>query len=258
MVAAIILAAGESTRLEGPKALLPFESKTFIRCVVDSLIAGGLSPIVVVLGAHAEVIQPEVAGSNVHVITNHGYRAGQLSSLQRGLEVVREGPATGVLVHPVDHPAVKAETVKALLKYFTALDGMALADAGRTQEAVSILLEALRIDKQNPGTFSYLGNLYAIALGEPAKALPYFKEAVVLNPDAPDGHLNLANTYALLGDYEKAIHSFRREIYYHPGSAAAFFNLGRTYSLMGEEGLARRAFGRASRIGSSQGRVRRE
>jgi tetratricopeptide (TPR) repeat protein len=136
--------------------------------------------------------------------------------------------------------------------------GMALADAGHTQEAVATLLEALRIDKQNSGTFLYLGDLYAIALGDPVKALPYFREGVVLNPDAPNGYLNLGNTYALLRDYEKAIRAYGREIYYHPGSAAALFNLGRTYSLMGKEGLARRAFKSASKIDSSQAQVRRE
>lgn len=136
--------------------------------------------------------------------------------------------------------------------------GMALADAGHTQEAVSTLLEALRIDKQNPATFSYLGNLYAIELGDPVKALPYFRETVVLNPDAPNGYMNFGNTCALLGEYENAISAYRREIYYHPGAAAPFFNLGRTYSLMGKDRLARRAFERASRIDSTQAQVRRE
>ena len=120
MVAAIVLAAGESKRMGSPKALLPFSGKTLIRGVVDLLTAGGLSPIVVVLGAHAELIRHEVAGLNVRVTTNHGYRAGQLSSLQKGLEVVGESSATGVLVHPVDHPAVKTETVRAILKCFAA------------------------------------------------------------------------------------------------------------------------------------------
>jgi len=136
--------------------------------------------------------------------------------------------------------------------------GMALADAGHIQEAVSTLLEALRIDKQNPETFSYLGNLYAIALGEPVNALPYFKERVVLDPDAPNGYLNFGNTFMLLGDYEKAIQAYRREIYYRPRSAAAFFNLGRTYSLIGEKDLARKAFEKASRIDTSEVQARRE
>jgi tetratricopeptide (TPR) repeat protein len=117
--------------------------------------------------------------------------------------------------------------------------GMALADAGHTQEAVSTLLEVLRIDKQNPWTFSYLGNLYAVSLGEPVKALPYFEERVVLDPDAPDGYLNLGNTYALLGDYEKAVHAYQREIHYHPGSSAAIYNLRRTHFLTGKPRLVR-------------------
>ncbi|MDH3251513.1 MAG: nucleotidyltransferase family protein [Ignavibacteria bacterium] len=120
MLAAIILAAGESTRMGSPKALLPFNGKTFIRGVVDLLTAGGLSPIIVVVGAHAELVRHELAGLHVRVTTNHGYRAGQLSSLQKGLKMVRESPATGVLVHPVDHPAVRAETVRAILECFAA------------------------------------------------------------------------------------------------------------------------------------------
>ncbi len=119
MVAAIILAAGESTRMKSPKALLPLNDKTLIRGVVDLLTTSGLSPIVVVLGAHAELIREELAGLNVLVTTNNEYRAGQLSSLQKGLEVVREKSATGVLIHPVDHPSVATETVTKILDRFT-------------------------------------------------------------------------------------------------------------------------------------------
>lgn len=118
MVAAIVLAAGESKRMGSPKALLSFNGKTFIRGVVDLLTAGGLSPIVVVLDAYAEQIQNDVERLKVLVTINHGYRTGQLSSLQQGLECMRRHNVTGVLVFPVDHPAVKAETLKAILDRF--------------------------------------------------------------------------------------------------------------------------------------------
>jgi molybdenum cofactor cytidylyltransferase len=118
MVAAIVLAAGQSNRMGCPKALLSFNGKTFIRGVVDLLTAGGLSPIAVVLGAYAEQVQNEVERLKVHVTINHGYRTGQLSSLQQGLELIRRHTITGVLVYPVDHPAVKAETVKEILSSF--------------------------------------------------------------------------------------------------------------------------------------------
>jgi len=148
MVAAIILAAGESTRMEGPKALLPFKGKTLIRRVADSLTAaGGLSPIVVVLGAHEELIRPEVAQLNVHVVTNDGYRTGQLSSLQKGLEVVRKSPATGVLVHPVDHPAVKTETVRAILKCFAASHALVVVPTYNGRRGHPVIFSAKLFDE---------------------------------------------------------------------------------------------------------------
>ncbi|MCK9410330.1 MAG: hypothetical protein M0R68_14480, partial [Bacteroidetes bacterium] len=112
--------------------------------------------------------------------------------------------------------------------------GMALADAGQTLEAISILLKAQQIDKQNPRTFFYLGNLYAIKLGDPAMALPYFRERVVLDPDAPNGYVDLGNTYAMLGDYEKAMHLYLQELSYRPGSTAAQFNLKKLKEQMGK------------------------
>jgi len=118
MIAAIVLAAGESKRMGSPKALLSFEGKTFIRGAVDMLTAVGLSPIVVVLGAHADEVRPQVEGQGVLVTVNEEYNAGQLSSLQKGLELVRQSPVAGVLVHPVDHPAVNPETIRTLMERF--------------------------------------------------------------------------------------------------------------------------------------------
>jgi tetratricopeptide (TPR) repeat protein len=126
--------------------------------------------------------------------------------------------------------------------------GGALADAGQSEEAIRILLEALRIDRQNPGTFARLGEIYAIRLADPEKALPFFRELVVLDPDWPNAYLNLGNVHLLLGDHQKAIEAYRREIHYRPKSTAAFFNLSKTYEAMGEEELARKAAERAARL----------
>jgi tetratricopeptide (TPR) repeat protein len=136
--------------------------------------------------------------------------------------------------------------------------GIALASSGETGDAITVLQEALKIDRQNPETFSYLGNLYALVLHDPARALPYLRERVVLDPDAKSGYLNLANAYALVGNHDKAVDAYIREIYYRPNSAPAFFNLGKTYSLMGETEMARRAFERASAIDSSLVEATRE
>jgi tetratricopeptide (TPR) repeat protein len=129
--------------------------------------------------------------------------------------------------------------------------GMVLAERGYNDEAVATLEKALRIDKQNPETYAFLGNLYAISLNQPRKALPYFNQRAILDPDIPDVYINLGNTYTLLGDYEEAVKSYQREIYYRPRSVGAFVNLSRVYVVMGRETDAWKALQKAVKIDPS-------
>jgi tetratricopeptide (TPR) repeat protein len=120
--------------------------------------------------------------------------------------------------------------------------GMALVDAGKLEEGRTTLERVLTFDKQNPYTYSYLGNLYAMQLKQPAKALPYFKELMILEPDFPDGNINLGNTYALLNKYGEAAKCYEMELRARPRSVQSYFNLGRVYTLAGKKKEARAAF----------------
>lgn len=111
-VSGIILAAGESRRMGSPKALLLYRGQTFLDTLVG-LFARRCSPVVVVLGAGAEEIQSRAARSATFVV-NPDYARGMTTSLQCGLRAV-PADAEGVLFTLVDHPAVSASTVDALL-----------------------------------------------------------------------------------------------------------------------------------------------
>jgi tetratricopeptide (TPR) repeat protein len=135
-------------------------------------------------------------------------------------------------------------------EYLEAL-GMALAESGETDEAVKLLERSVAIDKQSPSAYSYLGNVYARSLNMPEKALPAFQRLVTLEPDFADGHLNLANTYAMTGNYDEATKEYRKEINAHPASASAYFNLGRVFELKGNKKEARGYYRKALDIDSS-------
>jgi len=99
---AILLAAGESTRMGRPKALLPWGDATLLEYQVDELRAAGVGDIVVVLGHAAEEVRPLVP-AGTRVVLNEAYREGRASSLRTGASALPDS-AGPVVVLGVDQP----------------------------------------------------------------------------------------------------------------------------------------------------------
>lgn len=112
-LAAVILAAGASSRMGRPKALLQFAGETFL----DRLIAcfdGIAEPTVVVLGFNAGAIRTGIARAlDAHIVVNPDPSRGMLSSLQCGLAALPKD-VDGVFFMPVDLPAVRRSTIEQL------------------------------------------------------------------------------------------------------------------------------------------------
>ncbi|MGH7825436.1 MAG: nucleotidyltransferase family protein [Candidatus Binatia bacterium] len=122
MIVAVILAAGESSRMGRPKALLPIEGVRFIEKIVTSLRATKVGKIVVVLGHNAGEMRERIADLQVTVLINQDYKQGQLSSL---LVAIRDAESAGagdevegILVHLVDHPYLSASLVDLMIDRF--------------------------------------------------------------------------------------------------------------------------------------------
>jgi CTP:molybdopterin cytidylyltransferase MocA len=128
LIAGIVLAAGQSSRMGTPKALLELRGETFLARTVDALRAGGCDPVIVVTGSRedptargiAEVA--EAIGASVTI--NPVPESEQIDSLRRALAVL-VGQPIAVVVTPVDSPDPPAEIVERLLR--TIADGAALA-----------------------------------------------------------------------------------------------------------------------------------
>ena len=115
MIAGIILAAGASSRMGTPKALLDYRGETFVGRLVRVL---GISchPVIVVLGYHSDVVR-EVIPATASIVINPDPGRGQLSSLQTGLRAIPD-EADGFAFIPVDSPAVAENTVAKLARAF--------------------------------------------------------------------------------------------------------------------------------------------
>lgn len=118
MIAGLILAAGESSRMGQDKALLAYHGRTFLETTIQTLRTAGLERIAVVLGYHAEEIQHALDLRGIQIVINQNYRQGQTSSLQAGLRALANDAPDAVVLCLVDHPAVSAEVVKRLLDNF--------------------------------------------------------------------------------------------------------------------------------------------
>jgi len=118
MVPGIVLAGGWSSRMKTPKALLPVdpEGETFLERITRTLLEGGVSETIAVLGAHAEAIRAGTRlQSGVRMVTNTHFERGQLTSLLAGLREIEGEAISGALVTLVDVPLVSARTVRTLL-----------------------------------------------------------------------------------------------------------------------------------------------
>jgi CTP:molybdopterin cytidylyltransferase MocA len=113
---AVVLAAGRGQRMGGPKALLTLEGESFLARCARLLRRPGIASVVAVLGHDAgRVARESGLAPDVAIVVNHGYADGMLTSILAGLEAAEAAGADAVLVHPVDHPLVDANTVDAVL-----------------------------------------------------------------------------------------------------------------------------------------------
>jgi molybdenum cofactor cytidylyltransferase len=115
-VGAVVLAAGRSSRMGFPKALASVRGRPAVETVVATCVQAGMSPRVVVLGFDADRIRERLVGRDAILVTNPDPAEGQTSSLQHGLRHVPVGH--GVCLFPVDHAALRPETLRALVEAF--------------------------------------------------------------------------------------------------------------------------------------------
>ena len=114
MLSAIILAAGDSSRMGRPKALLQWRGLPFIEHVCDALRRAGVEDRIVVLGRASREILENWVPAGEKVTVNATPEHGQLSSLRAGLADISEF-SEGVMVCLADQPTIDAETYQKVI-----------------------------------------------------------------------------------------------------------------------------------------------
>lgn len=103
-ITAVLLAAGESSRMGQPKPLLPWGDVPLMRYQVEALAEAGAGPIVVVLGPSTTGAEACLQGMDgVKAVVNHRAPEGKTTSVRLGVSQVDED-AEGILLLAVDQP----------------------------------------------------------------------------------------------------------------------------------------------------------
>lgn len=114
-IAALILAAGASTRMGRPKALLDYRGTTFVENIINTARAAAVNHIVVAVSSYDDKIKKLLHLHGVELVHNaEPETAGPLGSIRAGVQTLINQSVEYAMIWPVDHPHVRLGTIVTL------------------------------------------------------------------------------------------------------------------------------------------------
>lgn len=113
-IAAIILAAGASTRMGRPKQLLDWGGRPLVRLAAEQALAARLDEVLVVVGGASDAVAAALAGLPLRIVANLDYAAGQSTSLRVGVAALDPSVEAAIIMLG-DQPFVTAAIVERLV-----------------------------------------------------------------------------------------------------------------------------------------------
>jgi len=127
-IAAIVLAAGLSSRMGHNKLLADVDGKPLIRRTVESALASGASPVIVVTGNEADRIEKTLADLPIQFMNNPDFSDGLSTSLKCGIRNIGTD-SDGAVVILGDMPSVSADLIARLIAAFDPAESRAICVA---------------------------------------------------------------------------------------------------------------------------------
>ena len=126
-IAAVVLAAGSSSRLGRPKQLELYEGFPLVSRAATAALEAGTDPVIAVLGSGAEAVGAALSGIPVIPVLNPEWNRGLGTSIAVGVRaVVEHAPSAGaVLILLADQPQVGQAELGRLLKAWRSADARA-------------------------------------------------------------------------------------------------------------------------------------
>lgn len=186
-VAAIVLAAGGSTRMGRPKPLLPWGETTLLAWEIDELMRSCVDEVIVVTGAHADDVRRSLGGGARHCVFNSRWAQGRAGSLACGARTLLAGAMQpeAVVVQNVDQPT-RHDIVDRLVEALRGGDAEAVQPAYRGKAGHPVVVAGALLPALAEVSEATLG-LRAVLEQHPAHLVEMDGEPVVrLDLDTPE------------------------------------------------------------------------
>lgn len=117
-IAAVVLAAGASTRMGRNKLLLALNGETVVRRAARTAISAGLDPVIVVTGHARDEVESELHGLRCRSVFNGEHANGTHTSVVAGIGGVGDEACAAAIVMLADMPLVTPSMLRALIERY--------------------------------------------------------------------------------------------------------------------------------------------
>lgn len=186
MLAAVILAAGESSRMGSPKALLTYQGRPFLEHLLEVTRHPSVGLTRVVLGANAEDIGKHLRLDSTAVVVNPEWQRGQLSSVQAAVRSLPAGGTDGILLCLVDHPLITATLVGELVEKFYASGKLIVLPTFKTRRGHPVIFSSRLYEELLNAPLETGARSVVWAHSAEVLEVPTFEQGVVLNLNDPE------------------------------------------------------------------------
>jgi molybdenum cofactor cytidylyltransferase len=193
MISAIVLAAGESTRMGAEnKLLLPFQGTTLLGATVTAVMQSRVGETIVVVGHEQERVRKVLAGLPVRIVFNPDYRDGMSTSIHAGVRACSPG-TRGLMICLSDLPRVGSEELNRLIDRFEGAGRDAIVVPTFSGQRGNPVLFSVRFQPEVLAVRGPVGGCKSVVKAHPEAVIevPLERDGVLQDIDTPEDYRRL-------------------------------------------------------------------